>query len=127
MEELKAYYLKVVINNFANFDGRAGRKEFWYFTLINIVVFGILSVLSALSDFLFFLYPLYGLAVLIPSLAVTTRRLHDTNRSAWYIILAFVPFVNLYILYLMLLKGDKGENKYGPEPDESMPQNTAII
>jgi len=123
--EIKDWFLKVVRDNYANFNGRARRKEYWMFILAVIVLLlalGIVgAILSAISDTLGGLvYGIMGLvylALLIPALAVTVRRLHDTNKSGWFILVSLIPFVGgIYLLYLEILEGDKGPNQYGPDP-----------
>ncbi len=123
IESLKAWYLKV-IGQYADFNGRARRREYWSFFLVNIVIIIVLSVLAgilgAVADFLGLLgygvYMLYSLAVLIPGLAVSVRRLHDTGKSGWFLLIALIPLVGLYLIYLMTVEGDRGDNAYGPDP-----------
>lgn len=118
------WFLKTVKENYANFDGRARRKEFWMFILCSWliglalgIVSSILSVISStLAGLIMGLSGLVSLALLIPSLAVGVRRLHDTGAPTWYIILAFIPLANLYVLYLMFKEGDTGPNEFGPDP-----------
>lgn len=104
-----------VIKNYTTFSGRASRREYWLFTLVNFIIAIALAVVDMrlkindgkdsgiLGD-------LYSVLVLLPSIGVSIRRAHDTSQSGWWIL---VPF---YSLYLMLKPGDKGENKYGPDP-----------
>ena|SRR5690606_15509758 len=118
------WFLKVVRDNYANFEGRARRKEYWMYTLyvfllylaLSLVVSIISWVSSTLGGLLSFVLWIAYLGLLIPSLGVTVRRLHDTGKPTWYVILAFIPLVNLYILYLLILEGDRGSNAYGPDP-----------
>ncbi|NGM61129.1 DUF805 domain-containing protein [Sphingobacterium sp. SGG-5] len=118
------WFLKVVRDNYANFEGRARRKEYWMYTLYVFVLYLALSLVvsiiswvsSTLGGLLSFVLWIAYLGLLIPSLGVTVRRLHDTGKPTWYVILAFIPLVNLYILYLLILEGDKGPNAYGPDP-----------
>lgn len=118
------WFLKVVKENYANFDGRARRKEFWMFALgyalIYIAFFVVAAILSAISSTLgmlvYGLLSLASLALLIPYLAVAVRRLHDTGNPTWYIVFTFIPLVNLYFLYLMIKEGDVGPNEFGPDP-----------
>ena len=110
------WYLKVVRDNYANFDGRARRSEYWYFTLGNAIVIIALMALTAISSIFMFVYGLYALAVLVPSIAVGVRRLHDVNKSGWFYLLAFVPLVNLYLLVLFCTEGTVGPNEFGPDP-----------
>ncbi|MFM7510314.1 MAG: DUF805 domain-containing protein [Bacteroidota bacterium] len=104
------YYLNV-LRNYATFSGRASRKEYWMFVLFNIIVSfavgficGLLLVPEAAT--------IYTLAVLIPSIAVSVRRMHDVDKSGWFIL------IPIYNLILACTEGTKGENKYGAEPKE---------
>lgn len=107
---------------YATFSGRARRAEFWWFTLFNLVA----SFLLGLLDGLLFGYgapvaqpfaTLYSLAVLLPSLAVAARRLHDTGRSAWWLLLLLVPLIGvLVLLFFYVTSGERGANAYGPDP-----------
>lgn len=117
------WYLKVVKDNYANFDGRARRKEYWMFTLINsLILFGLIAISVAItltSDAFGFLslYFIYILAMIIPSLAVSVRRLHDIGKSGWYYLVAFIPFIGTFwLLFLLITEGEKGSNAYGPDP-----------
>ena len=123
------WYLEV-FRKYAQFDGRARRKEYWYFALFNFLAAMMLfavaigfSILIGRSNenvavaFVCIVFSLYWLAVLIPTLAVTVRRLHDTNHSGWWYFIAFVPFVGGIILFVFtLLDGDPGPNMYGLDP-----------
>ena len=117
--------------NYCNFRGRASRKEYWLFYLVtNIWIlclalgFGALPILALrfLSEknstvFLAIFIVFIGLVSIIPHLAVTVRRLHDTNRSGWFQLVAFVPIVGPICLFVILcLKGNKGVNSYGDDP-----------
>ncbi|NGF55336.1 DUF805 domain-containing protein [Parapedobacter sp. SGR-10] len=125
------WFLKVVRDNYANFEGRARRKEYWMYTLYVMLIFIALSIVigiiswisSTLGGILSFVIWIASLAILVPSLAVTVRRLHDTGKPTWYIVLNFIPIVNLYILYLLILEGDKGPNEFGPDPKATENQN----
>jgi uncharacterized membrane protein YhaH (DUF805 family) len=91
------------------------------FTLINIIIYIVLMVLakvggSVLGMVFGLLYLVYGLGVLLPSIGVTVRRLHDTNRSGWWFLLAFVPVVNIVLLVFLVLESTPGDNQYGPSP-----------
>lgn len=102
---------------YAEFSGRARRQEFWMFVLFNFlasiavgIVDGILGTTGALGG-------LYSLAVLIPSLAVAARRLHDTDHSGWLQLIVLIPLIG-WIILLVFLCGDSkpGENRFGPNP-----------
>lgn len=107
---------------FAVFAGRAGRKEYWYFVLINIFVNVLLGVIAAISSKAGgVLLGLYTVAVLVPWLAITVRRLHDTNRSGWWFFAGLIPVVGSIVLLVFMVQGSQpNENQYGPIP------NTAI-
>lgn len=108
------WYLSVW-KKFAVFEGRARRKEFWTFILINLIVE---TVLVTVDEFLGIdlLSTIYGLGVLIPMLAVSVRRLHDTNRSGWWLLVPLVPLV------FLCQDGDPTDNRYGPNPKTTVAQ-----
>ena len=117
-----SWYLEV-LKKYAVFSGRARRKEYWMFILFNIII----TVVLALIDYLTgtfspragvgLLGGLYALAVLIPSLAVTVRRLHDTDRTGWWILIGLIPVIGgIVLLIFMLLDSQSGANQYGPNP-----------
>jgi len=102
------YYLKV-LQNYATFNGRARRSEYWYFVLFNIIIaiaFGFVCGLIRVPDLAY----LYNLAILIPSISVGVRRMHDVGKSGWFLL------IPIYNLILTVTEGEKGENKYGPDP-----------
>lgn len=112
------WYIKV-LKNYANFNGRAHRKEYWMFVLFNIVFSVVAVLLDNLlgADEVGVISVLYSLAVLIPGWAVMVRRLHDTGRSGWMILISLVPFIGtIWLLVLLLIEGDTHKNKYGPSP-----------
>ncbi|ALM49062.1 hypothetical protein AMR72_09275 [Flavobacterium psychrophilum] len=109
------WYLKVVKENYANFSGRARRSELWYFMLVNFIISAILGVIDSVTG-IGFLAAIYGLAVLVPSIAVGVRRLHDIDKETIMIVLAFIPVVNFYVIYLWTIEGVRGPNKFGPDP-----------
>ena len=95
------WYKKVVFENYANFDGRARRSEYWYFVLLNII-FVILALLINPG-----LYGLYALFVLLPGLAVSVRRLHDVGKSGAWLFISLVPIIGgIWLLVLMATEGD---------------------
>ncbi len=111
------YYISV-LKNYAVFSGRAARAEYWYFVLFNFLVSIVLGIISGmLGDDSGILGGLYSLAVLIPSIAVSVRRLHDTGRSGWMLLLLLIPIVGfIWIFVLTLLDSNPSDNKYGPKP-----------
>ena len=105
----------VVMQRYAKFDGRAGRAEFWWFVLASAIIGIALSTLGRASVVFLVLYAIYALGVLIPSIAVTVRRLHDTSRSGWWYLLVLIPLVGGIILIVFLATdGTPGPNQYGP-------------
>lgn len=114
------WYL-AVLKKYAVFSGRAHRKEYWMFVLFNFIV----SIGLAVIDGMLLGGPLlsfiYMLGILLPSLAVSVRRLHDTNRSAWWILIVLVPLIGgLIFLVFMIMKGDEESNQYGAVPADSV-------
>ncbi|MDI9831231.1 DUF805 domain-containing protein [Streptomyces sp. KAU_LT] len=110
------WYLDV-LKNYATFGGRARRKEYWMFTLFNAIAYIVLMVIDLATIGSGVLPVIYELAVLIPSLAVAVRRLHDTDRSGGWLFIAFIPLVGAIILLVFLASDGKPEaNKYGENP-----------
>ena len=102
------YYLKV-LQNYATFGGRARRSEYWYFILFNTIISFGLGFVAGLMQ-VNWIYNIYTLAVLIPSIAVAVRRMHDVGKSGWF---ALVP---IYNLILACTNGVQGDNEYGADP-----------
>ena len=114
LNEIKKSVETVVLKNYVNFEGRATRPEYWWFTLAYAIVNIILSLIPRVGTIL---SGILGLAVLIPSIGVAVRRLHDINKSGWWLLIALVPIVGYIIVILWLVKpSDNGENQYGERP-----------
>ena len=110
------WYLQV-LQKYTVFDGRARRKEYWMFALINGLIAIGLVVVEGLVGGPGILAMLYWLAVLLPSIAVSIRRLHDTGRPGLWLLLGLIPFIGwIIVLVLMVLEGDAEQNEYGPNP-----------
>ncbi len=108
----------VVLQRYAKFDGRAGRAEFWWFVLANFLAYVVLAILMQISSIFLILYVVYALALIVPSLAVAIRRLHDTDKSGWMILLGLIPFVGFIILLVFYIQeGTNGPNNYGAGPE----------
>ncbi|MFZ7199640.1 DUF805 domain-containing protein [Avibacterium avium] len=107
-----------VLKNYAQFNGRARRKEFWWFVAVDFLLYVILGMLDFVllnNDFGF--TGVYGLATLIPSLAVRVRRLHDTDRSGWWLLIGFIPVIGFIVLFIFAcLDGTQGRNRFGEDP-----------
>lgn len=111
------YYL-TVLKKYAQFDGRAQRAEYWYFFLFNTLIAIALGVFAIMvRDESNILGSLYALAVLIPGIAVSVRRLHDVGKSGWMLLISFIPIIGaIWLLVLMVTDSNPGDNKYGPNP-----------
>ena len=118
-----------VTQKYVGFAGRARRKEFWLFSLVMLVITWIAMFFDTAIGFTMpvdlwgqmfgigVLYTIVVLALFLPALAVTVRRLHDTNRRGWWYLILFVPFIGwIWFLVLLCLKGTEGENRFGPDP-----------
>jgi len=116
------WYLEV-LKKYAVFSGRARRKEYWFFALFNaIFVFAltVIDISAGLYDVfaeIGLLSGLYSLAVLLPSIAVSVRRLHDIGRTGWWLLIVFVPIIGIIVLLVFaVLDSTPGDNRYGPNP-----------
>jgi uncharacterized membrane protein YhaH (DUF805 family) len=113
------WYLDV-LRKYAVFTGRARRTEYWMFFLINLVIAIALAVVEGVVGSPGVIGLLYSLAVLIPGVAVTVRRLHDTDRTGWWLLITLVPLLGaIALLVLMVLDGKTGQNQYGANPKEA--------
>jgi uncharacterized membrane protein YhaH (DUF805 family) len=127
------WYLNV-LKKYAVFKGRARRMEYWMFVLVNCIIIAVLYLLvaipsiisiaaidrpSAISGFFVVVLWIYALAVLVPGLAVSIRRLHDINRSGFFLFLSLIPLAGSIILFVFFVReGVSGDNQYGPDPKE---------
>lgn len=116
------WYL-AVLKNYTGFNGRARRKEYWLFALFNLIFsFGAIWLDNlagtAMPDLGYGpIYGIYLLAILIPGLAVSVRRLHDIGKSGWMLLVGIIPIIGaLWLLILMCTDSDAGENQYGTNP-----------
>jgi uncharacterized membrane protein YhaH (DUF805 family) len=116
------WYLDV-IKQYAVFRGRARRKEYWFFLLFNLIASLVFTVIDYMTGSLDpelgmgLLSGLYSLAILVPSLAVTVRRLHDTDRTGWWLLIGMIPLIGaIVLLVFMLLDSQPGDNQYGAHP-----------
>ena len=115
-----SWYLQA-LKKYADFSGRARRKEYWFFILFNIIISIVLSVIDVTLGLgaggIGILSGIYSLAVLIPSIAVGVRRLHDINKTGWWVLIVFVPFIGVIVLLVFaLMAGTHGDYNYGPDP-----------
>ena len=134
MDAFQQYFVDVIKNHYADFEGRARRKEYWMFQLFSILIILaiaiVAAVLGSIVDILgtlgFIVYFAFALGILIPSLAVAIRRLHDTGRSGWWYLVSLIPFGAFVLLYFMVIEGDAGPNEYGPDPKDPYPEGAGI-
>jgi len=123
------YYL-AVLKKYATFSGRARRKEYWMFTLFHIIILIIAAILDNMLGLTFgiikygYIYVFYTLAVLLPALAVTVRRLHDVGKSGWFLFIGLIPIIgSIWLLVLACKAGEAGENAYGEDPKGQLSVN----
>ena len=129
MEFFNRYFMDTIKNRYAQFDGRASRSEFWYFALFYFIADIIVAVVDAfvLNPMMGvtpdqaaqggFLQMIFALALIIPSIALGIRRLHDTGKSGWWYLLVFIPVIGwLALLYFYVLDSQPGTNQYGENP-----------
>ena len=110
------WYL-AVLRNYTGFSGRASRTEFWMWTLVNFIVGVVLYLLSLAVHPLLILVIVYDLGVLIPGLAVSFRRLHDTDRTAWWLLIYLIPIIGAIVLLVFFcIDSTPGDNHYGASP-----------
>jgi uncharacterized membrane protein YhaH (DUF805 family) len=112
-----------VLKNYATFSGRARRKEYWMFVLFNVIISLILGIIDNIIGTTYgsansgVLSSIYSLLVLVPSIAVGVRRMHDTNRSGWWVLINLVPCIGwIWFIVLAAQEGTAGDNQYGPDP-----------
>ena len=124
---MKKYYLDILTNKFADFNGRARRKEYWMWTLYCTIILLISMALDNLFGLTFellgedlgygWLYLIFGIIQFIPGLAVVVRRLHDVGKSGWYYLIVLIPLIGfIWILVLLCTDGVEEENKWGTNP-----------
>jgi len=127
MNIFKRYYIDTIKNRFADFEGRASRSEYWYFALFNFVVFmgagflaGILGTISSrLTMVVMGILSIFMIAIFIPGLSLAVRRLHDTGKSGWMLLLGVIPLVGpIILLVFYVTESTPGINEYGPNPLE---------
>ena len=113
----------VALRKYATFSGRARRKEYWHYVLFYVLIYVALLIVDAVTGTfsmeseLGFFSGVFALGTLLPSMAVAVRRLHDTDRSGWWLLLGVIPLVGaVVLLYFTIQEGDAGSNPYGADP-----------
>jgi uncharacterized membrane protein YhaH (DUF805 family) len=110
------WYLKCVKGHYADFEGRARRTEYWMFFLVNLIIAIVIGIIGRIIH-VPVLSTLYSLAVLVPGIAVGVRRLHDTGRTGWWLLISLIPLIGtIWIIVLLASNGDQGSNQYGADP-----------
>lgn len=111
------------LKKYADFTGRAPRAEYWWFVLLYVVGYFVASILDSILSLgsMFYAYGpitlLFLLAILVPSLAVGARRLHDTDRSGWWLLIGLIPLIGAIVLLVFFVsEGTPGSNQYGENP-----------
>lgn len=108
IESIKTCYKK-----FFDFSGRASKSEFWWFQLYAIIIYALMFVFQ--GD-LAILFSIITIANAIPNWAASVRRLHDTDKSGWFVLISIIPILGLIIFFLLMGEGSKGKNRFGPKP-----------
>ena len=110
------------LHKYADFSGRAPRAEYWWFYLMVIIGYFVASILDSLvgtggmMGSFGVLTMIVMLGLLLPSIAAGVRRLHDTDRSGWWLLIAIIPLIGLVLIYFLVLEGTKGDNRFGADP-----------
>ncbi|MEV7526102.1 DUF805 domain-containing protein [Streptomyces sp. NPDC091371] len=111
------HYYTDVLKKYVDFSGRARRQEVWMFVLCNMVVEAVVLTLDVLFGAMFILYAVYTLAIALPAISLTVRRLHDLGKAGWWYFIGCIPIIGwIWMLVLMATAGQPHENKYGPSP-----------
>lgn len=109
--------IKTCFNKYATFAGRAARSEYWYFYLFIILSSIVLTMIESAVGVEDMLTGLFSLGVFLPTLAAGVRRLHDIDRSGWWILIGLIPLIGfLVLLFWFVQKGTEGNNQYGEDP-----------
>ena len=116
------------LKKYAVFRGRAQRKEYWFFILFYLIFMVVAFIVDAVLGTEYYVdefesiglfATFYSLAMIVPSLAVTVRRLHDVGRSGWWILISLIPLIGGIVIFVfMVLDSHEGENRFGPNPKE---------
>jgi uncharacterized membrane protein YhaH (DUF805 family) len=119
--EFLQYFINPIKNHYFDFEGRARRRDYWFFVLIYFIVSIILSVIDAFTFKLIVDFPvlvnIYYLALLLPSLGISVRRLHDISKSGWWVLINLIPLIGgIWFIILAATDSQKGSNQYGENP-----------
>ena len=115
------WFLNPVKNHYADFDGRTSREAFWMFVLFHFMISVAVGIVDGALG-LGIIYPIFVLGLFIPAIAITTRRLHDVDKTGWLQLLFLIPLLGLIIMIVILAgKGNPSANKYGEATDAQVP------
>lgn len=110
-------YINIITKHYFDFEGRTRRADFWYFVLVNLIVGIVLGIVQNILHLGQMITSLYSLALLLPNLGLGARRLHDTGRSGWWLLIAFIPVLGwILLIYWYCVSGTPGSNQYGADP-----------
>lgn len=128
-------WMLMPLKRYADFSGRSRRKEYWMFALLQLIVIFAIAIIGGIlgafspdasggmslgGGLMFGLFGLYALAIIVPSIAVQVRRFHDQDKSGWFVLLGFIPYIGgLIVLVFMCLDGTRGKNRFGDDPKMS--------
>ena len=114
MNYFNTYFVDVLKNQYADFNGRAVQSQFWYFVLFSFIISFVLGIVDGMLFGRQILFMIFNLAVLIPSIAIAVRRLHDLGKTGWWYLLIFVPLIGVIVLIVWFcMKGQTTKNQYG--------------
>ncbi len=108
-------YMKLPLQRYADFSGRSRRMEYWMFYLASIIALVGGMIIDSIIGYPI-LQIIIALGMIVPSIACGVRRLHDQDKSGWFMLLGLIPLANIVLLVFMFLEGTKGPNQYGPDP-----------
>jgi uncharacterized membrane protein YhaH (DUF805 family) len=114
------------LSKYVTFIGRSSRSAYWWFYLFNLIVFIAAFIIDSVLGTGYVFYSLAGLALLLPNLAVSVRRLHDTGRSGWWLLIGLIPIIGAIVLLVFFLQGSDGPNNWGPAPDQAVTQASGL-
>ncbi len=128
-------WMLMPLKRYADFSGRSRRKEYWMFALLQLIIIFAIAIIGGIlgafspdasggmsfgGGLMFGLFGLYALAIIVPSIAVQVRRFHDQDKSGWFVLLGFIPYIGgIIVLVFMCLDGTKGKNRFGDDPKMS--------
>jgi uncharacterized membrane protein YhaH (DUF805 family) len=111
------WFIDCITKNYANFNGRARRKEYWMFVLFSAILVFIVAIIDKMIGSHLVITIILVLVLFLPNLAVTVRRLHDTSKSGWWVLLQFIPCIGSIIMFVFcVLDSTPGSNQYGENP-----------